>query len=255
VNQRILELPEVKSVYIFPNMGDGGLNAGAALAAGFRYGFLKEKIALENLYLGKDFTDEEIESALKKQNLRYKKSENIASDIAESLLHKKVVARFSGRMEYGPRALGNRSIIYPATDKNVNTWLNQCLKRTEFMPFAPFVRNTDYKEYFEICEEHILPYKFMTITCCVTGKCRAEAPAITHVDGTARPQIIFHEANPVYYDILTEYKKRSGIGVLVNTSFNMHEEPIINSPEEAVLSFKTAALDMLAIGNFVAHRE
>jgi len=203
------------------------------------------------VYFGRNFSDDDILSELKKQNLTYRKSENISFDVAKLLSENKVVARFNGAMEYGPRALGNRSIIYSAKDKSVNTWLNQRLKRTEFMPFAPYVRDIDFKEYFKISDENITPFKFMTITCDVTDKCKQEAPAITHVDGTARPQIIFREQNPTYYDILTEYKKLIGVGVLVNTSYNMHEEPIINTPKEAIETFNLGGLDVLAIGNYI----
>lgn len=251
VNQQILALNKVRDIYIFPNMGDGGLSMGAAFATGFDESLLKEKIILESVYLGRKFDDSDILAELKKNNLDFRKSENISLDVAKLLAENKVVARFNEAMEYGPRALGNRSIIYSAKDKSVNTWLNQRLKRTEFMPFAPFVRDIDFKEYFNISNEHITPFKFMTITCNVTEKCKTEAPAITHVDGTARPQIIFRETNPTYYDILTEYKKLTGVAVLVNTSFNMHEEPIINTPKEAIETFKLGGLDVLAIGNYI----
>ena len=251
VNQQILALKSVKDIYIFPNMGDGGLSMGAALAVGFEKNILKEKITLESVYVGRKFNDSDILAELSKHDLNFRKSENISLVVAKLLSENNVVARFNEAMEYGPRALGNRSIIYSAKDKSVNTWLNQWLKRTEFMPFAPFVRDIDFKEYFEITNENITPFKFMTITCDVTEKCKTEAPAITHIDGTARPQIIFRETNPTYYDILTEYKKLTGVGVLVNTSFNMHEEPIINTPKEAIETFKLGGLDVLAIGNYI----
>lgn len=255
INQRILELENVKSLFVFPNMGDGGINAGAAIGLAFEKNPELPKLKLDNVYLGRNFTDEDIVKEITKQNLISERSENIAADIAKCVVEGKVVARFNGAMEYGPRALGNRSIVYSAADSSVNTWLNNRLNRTEFMPFAPYVRDVDYKEYFLISEKDILPFNFMTITCDVTPKCKAEAPAITHVDGTARPQIISREMNPTYYDILTEYKNLTGVGVLVNTSFNMHEEPIINTPEEAINTFKRGGLDVLAIGNYLLYSE
>src|SRR6185436_3107613 len=112
---------------------------------------------------------------------------------------------------------GNRSIVYSAADKSVNTWLNKRLNRTEFMPFSPYVRDVDVKEYFKVEGDYLRAFLFMTVTCDVTEKCKKEAPAIVHVDGTARPQIVTREINPTYYDILTEYKKLTGAGVLVNT--------------------------------------
>jgi carbamoyltransferase len=251
VNQRILELENVSSIFIFPNMGDGGLNMGAAQTVAFERDPSKSKIILENVYAGRNFSDNDIEKELRQQQASFIKSQNIASDIALCVSQGKVVARFNGAMEYGPRALGNRSIVYSAADSSVNQWLNQRLNRTEFMPFAPFVRDEDYHEYFLISEKDVVPFKFMTITCDVTPKCKKEAPAITHVDGTARPQIIFRDQNPTYYDILTEFKKITGVGVLVNTSFNMHEEPIINTPGEAIATFRTGGLDVLAIGSYL----
>lgn len=251
INQRVLELAKVKSIYVFPNMGDGGLNAGAALSYGFDNGYFMRKMEFNHLYFGRKYSDDEIQAELNEAKVPFYRSSNIAKDVAEIISKGKVVARFNESMEYGPRALGNRSIIYTATDRSINDWLNRRLKRTEFMPFAPFVRDIDFKEYFYIETESLRPYLFMTITCNVTDKCKAEAPAIVHVDGTARPQIISREINPTYYDILTEYKNLTGIGVLVNTSFNMHEEPIINSPAEAIKTLKLGGLDVLAIGNFI----
>lgn len=251
INQRIAEQNNVNSVFVFPNMGDGGVALGAALMVGFEKKSLQHKIELSNLYLGRNFNDVDIQNEFHHLKVPYKKSENIAHDVAIALAEGKVVARFNGAMEYGPRALGNRSIIYSAKDKSVNEWLNKRLNRTEFMPFAPFVRDVDYKDFFKIDESQTHPFRFMTITCDVTEKCKQEAPAITHVDGTARPQIVYRESNPSYYDILTEYKKITGHSVLVNTSFNMHEEPIINTPEEAIKTFQLGGLDMLAIGNFI----
>lgn len=254
VNQRILELKEVKDIYVFPNMGDGGLGLGATLSAFFSKSPSSEKQVMSNVYFGKNYSDLDIENALINQKVNYRKSNHISFDIAKAVFDGKVVARFDGAMEYGPRALGNRSILYSAKDKSVNTWLNQRLNRTEFMPFAPVVRNEDFKEYFKINDKNILPFKFMTVTCDVTDHCKQVAPAVTHIDGTARPQIIFREDNPNYYDILTEYKKMSGCGVLVNTSFNMHEEPIINTPEEAITTYKLGGLDVLAIGNYMVEK-
>jgi len=255
VNQRILELENVNSIFVFPNMGDGGLNMGAALSLWYEKNRSMPKLKLDNVYAGRNFTDQDIVKAIEESNMVSTRSENIAADVAKCIVDGKVVARFNGAMEYGPRALGNRSIVYSAADASVNTWLNNRLNRTEFMPFAPYVRDVDYKEYFLISEKDVIPFQFMTITSDVTPKGKAESPATTHVDGTARPQIVSRETNPTYYDILTEYKKLTGCGVLVNTSFNMHEEPIINTPAEAIATFQLGGLDVLAIGNYLLFSE
>jgi len=251
VNQRIGEMGAVRSVYVFPNMGDGGVCLGAALAALERQGDLKEKIPLNHVYLGRDWTDTDILDALEMSGVRFRRVNDIANEVAGFLAAGKVVARFNGAMEYGPRALGNRSIIYPASDRNVNQWLNERLNRTEFMPFAPYVRDVDFTDYFRISEDATLPFRFMTMTCDVTDRGKAEAPATTHVDGTARPQVVIREHNPTYYDIVTRFKELTGTGVLVNTSFNMHEEPIVNTPEEAIKTFGLGGLDVLAIGSYI----
>lgn len=250
LNQRVLATAGVESIYIFPNMGDGGINFGALVAYAYRKGLLDKRRVFDDVYFGRPFTDNDIEKDLKESGVNYRYSNNVAADVAQLLVDKKVVARFVGAMEYGPRALGARSIVYSPAEKSVNTWLNQRLNRTEFMPFAPYVRDVDAEEYFHL-KGDVYPYKFMTVTCDVTDKCKEQAPAIVHVDGTARPQVITREANPTYYDILTEYKKLTGCGVLVNTSFNMHEEPIINTPMEAIKTYQLGGLDVLAIGNFI----
>jgi len=154
-------------------MGDGGLGLGAALA------YKRNFLCLKNYYLGKDFGKDQIEILLKKYNLSYFKSESISKDIAFQLFSGNIVARYAGRMEYGPRALGNRSILYSAKDKSVNKWLNDRLSRTEFMPFAPVVRDVDAKIFFKINKESD-SYSHMTMTCNDTEYCKKNAPAVTY---------------------------------------------------------------------------
>jgi carbamoyltransferase len=154
-------------------------------------------------------------------------------------------------MEYGPRALGNRSILSQATDPSVNDWLNKTLHRTEFMPFAPVT----LWEFADQCYEHLngarYPARFMTITVTCTDWMKKHCPAVVHVDGTARPQLLQKETNPSYYRILDEYRKLSGLPSLINTSFNMHEEPIVCSPRDAIRAFKDGGIPYLAIGAFL----
>lgn len=246
LNQKISELPTVKSLYVFPNMGDGGLNLGAALDVS-----IYRNRDINNLYLGREFGNSIIESELIKSKLSFTHSSNLSQDIARLLLDRKVVAYFNSRMEYGPRSLGNRSILFLANDKNVNSWLNQRLGRTEFMPFAPVIRDVDAGKYFEIDPAKDIDYRFMTTTVNVTPHCRAVAPAIVHIDGTARPQIITRDVHCVYYDVLSSIDKITGEGILVNTSFNMHEEPIVNTPSEAINCFLSSKLDCLIIGDYI----
>ncbi len=257
INQRVAELDNVDSIYIFPAMGDGGLSAGAALYAYYQeaqFGVDYNKIPRqEDVYLGPGFTGEEIEVELKKENFKYHRLENIEKKIAEILASGEVVARFDGRMEFGPRALGNRSILYQTTDSTVNDWLNKKLHRTEFMPFAPLTRMEDVERCYLNVGKNTFPAKFMTITFDCTPEMAKQSPAVVHVDNTARPQLIDEKTNPSYYKILTEYEKITGIPSIINTSFNMHEEPIVCSPYDAIRAFKLGHLSNLAIGDFLVH--
>lgn len=245
LNQRIHELPNVKSVYVFPHMGDGGLAPGACFYVN------KKKIKLNDVYLGDEYGNDFIEKCLKEYNLQYTFYDNIEKEIAKKLADKKIVARFNGRMEFGPRALGNRSILYEASDPSVNDWLNKRLDRTEFMPFAPATlyefRNENYKNIngAEVTAE------FMTITFDCTDYMKKTCPAAVHVDGTARPQLVRKEVNPSYYKIIDEYRKLTSVPTVINTSFNMHEEPIVRTPNDAIDSFLRGHLHYLAIGNFL----
>lgn len=252
-NQVIAEVDNSKNVYIFPHMGDGGLAMGAAFLGLTNGGIdaLNPK-RLEHVYFGPEFSESEYISAMQERGLTGDRPENLAAEAAEHLAAGRIVARFDGKMEYGPRALGNRSILYRAGDPKVNTWLNQQLRRTEFMPFAPVLRELDASKYLENYSSATAhTAQFMTITYRVTQRCKDEAPAVVHIDNTARPQILKPGLNDGYYNILSEYDRLTGCGVLVNTSFNLHEEPIICTPKEAIRSFFESNLDVLILGPFL----
>jgi carbamoyltransferase len=161
------------------------------------------------------------------------------------------VARFAGRMEYGPRALGHRSILYQTSDPSVNAWLNHNLKRTEFMPFAP----ATLAQHAGQCYARLMgaedSARFMTITFDCTPAMRAASPGVVHVDGTARPQLVDAETAPDFHAILSAYHRRTGVPSLINTSFNLHGEPIVCTPADAVRSFQQGNLDYLAIGPYL----
>jgi len=250
LNQRIFEVDGVNGVFVYPNMSDGGLSQGAALYYDIqRNGSVAS--TLPNVYLGPSFSDDEIERVLKAHNLDYKKHDNVEKEIAKLIAEGKVIARFNGGMELGPRALGNRSILYHTTDPEVNKWLNERLQRTEFMPFAPVTLEEEAEKCYKNFKGADYAAKFMVITFDCTDFMKEKSPATVHVDGTARPQVINEKSNPSYYKILKEYHKLTGIPSLVNTSFNMHEEPIVCTPEDAVRSFLQGHLDYLAIGSFI----
>ncbi|MFH1393061.1 MAG: carbamoyltransferase C-terminal domain-containing protein [Patescibacteria group bacterium] len=257
LNMEIMRLPQVKKIFIHPGMGDVGEALGVALAAYKIYNPDFKPFELNDIYFGPEYSDEEINAALEKYNLKWQKPSDLAIAVAELLNNKKVVGLFQGRLEYGPRALGNRSILYPATDHSVNDWLNKQLKRTEFMPFAPVTLNERaydcyHKEDIDKCR---YAAQFMTIAVGVTDYMREKMPAAVHIDGTARPQLIKREANPLYYDILKNYETLTGLPSLVNTSFNMHEEPIVCTPEDAIKAYEASKLDALVIGSFLVVRD
>ena len=243
LNRRIAEELPIESVAVAPNMGDGGLSLGAALMNH------PERVEFRTLYLGTDLNDTLSRVPVEAlSQVREIEVPDLKAEVARRLAAGEIVAVARGRMEFGPRALGNRSILAPATDKGVNDSLNKRLKRTEFMPFAPIVRDVDANRYFDLTQPQWV-YENMTITCLVKDITRKQAPAIVHVDGTARPQVLTQERNPFVYDVLSEYEKQTGLGVVVNTSFNIHEEPIVRDAETAIRSFLTSQLDALVLGD------
>jgi carbamoyltransferase len=253
-NQRVHELPEVDNIFVHPAMDDSGLAVGGAFAAladepGKDPARLMQH--LSNVYFGTSYTDEEIRQCIESFGYQATYEENITDAIADLLVQGRVVARFTGRMEYGPRALGHRSILYQTTDPSINDWLNAHLLRTEFMPFAPATLVEYADECFEGLDGARDSARFMTITFNCTEQMRAQSPGVVHVDGTARPQIIDPQTSPDFYKILTAYHQRTGIPSLINTSFNMHGEPIVCTPEDALRSFNEGKLDYLAIGNWL----
>ena len=249
LNQRLREIATVEQVFVYPNMGDGGCGTGAAMLM-FEPRVLARR-PLDNVYFGPDFTDSEVLTALKQERLAYEQPENIEDEIAHLLTQDCIVGRFHGRMEYGPRALGNRSILYPAREPEVNQWLNHQLGRTEFMPFAPAALASEAQRLFKNLSGAEKTAEFMTITFDCTEEMRRLCPAAVHVDGTARPQLVSERSNPGFHKILRGYFERTGIPALINTSFNMHEEPIVCSPADAVRAFLIGNIDYLAIGPYL----
>ncbi|HSR42684.1 MAG TPA: carbamoyltransferase C-terminal domain-containing protein, partial [Longimicrobiales bacterium] len=257
INQKIHELPRVRRCFVHPGMSDCGMGIGAALALFYelRPGREPDTRCLDDVYLGPDWADGEIEAVLSRAGVPYSRPDDLAEEVADLLAGGSVVARFAGRMEYGPRALGNRSILYQPTDPSVNEWLNDALKRTEFMPFAPAVLEDEAHRCFVGMEGAERTARFMTITFDCTEWMREAMPGVVHLDGTARPQIVRREDNPGYYDILDAYRRRTGLPGVINTSFNLHEEPIVCSPEDALRAFREGHLDYLAIGGFLVRSD
>lgn len=252
LNQRIHELDSVENMFVHPGMGDDGLAVGAALFLDSNTDQYRPLDVIDHVYLGADMTPDSIDRALEKAGLSPMDCPNgVERAIAELLAEGKVVARAVGPMEYGPRALGNRTIMYQTTDPAVNKWLNDRLSRTEFMPFAPVTLWEERYNCYKNIEGAEETARFMTVTFDCTDEMMKQSPAVCHVDGTARPQLIRERDNPSYHKILTEYRRITGIPSLVNTSFNIHEEPIVNTAEEAIQAFKDSRLDVLLLGDKV----
>ena len=255
LNQRIAALAGVERIFVFPGMSDTGNSLGAALLRleELEPGFLERgRHELASVYWGPAYADDEMEAALKTAGLPYRRLEReaLVETAGQAIQAGRVVGWFQGRMEFGPRALGNRSIVARATEAAVNRWLNDRLNRTEFMPFAPTVLGEHAAEIFQGVERACHPAEFMTVTFDVRREWRARIPAVVHVDGTARPQLLFREKNPLYYDLIERYRQLSGIPVVLNTSFNVHEEPIVCAPAEAVAALAEDRIDCLALGPF-----
>ncbi len=250
LNQRLREIPGVNSIFVYPNMGDGGCGTGAAMLT-FGHEIMKKAGPFDTVYFGPDYTEEQIRAALDKEGLKYERFDEPEERTAELLASNHIVGRFAGRMEYGPRALGNRSVLYPAKEPEVNQWLNHQLARTEFMPFAPSCLAEFAPKLFHNVNGCEKTAEFMTITFDCTDWMKGHSPAAVHVDGTARPQLVTPKSNPSYHKLLSAYEKRTGIPVLINTSFNMHEEPIICTPQDAIRAFLLGNLDYLAVGPFL----
>lgn len=193
--------------------------------------WLRQRRRLDTVYFGRDY-DGQIDVCLRADH-RVRRLSGTPAEVATELIQAgKAGAIYTGRMEYGPRALGARSIIASPLDANINDRLNRRLNRSEFMPFAPYVLEEDAERVFEITTINRYAARFMTITCEVRPEWRSRIPAVVHIDNTARPQIIRDTDNPMFAAILREFRARTGVPVLINTSFNVHEEPIINRPEE-----------------------
>jgi len=249
LNQRLAEATNAEDVFIYPAMSDQGLPAGGVLQFLLeRDGmplWLQNRAPLDAIYLGRDF-GADIDRTFEINS----KIQQVPGDVAETaatlLQNGKAVALYTHGMEYGPRALGARSILASPADASINDSLNERLSRSEFMPFAPVVAEEDANTVFHLDAPKIYASRFMTITCDVRPEWRDKIPAVVHVDGTARPQVIKRDTNPMYFDILKAFQAASGLPVMINTSFNVHEEPIINRPEECLRALLDGRVDAVA---------
>lgn len=254
-NGRLLRESGFEKLYIQPASGDNGIALGCAL-----YGYYNlrtngkpERFKMEHTYLGRDYEKDRLITALKsvadQESLEWSEPESLAEEVASMLMEEKVVALFQGRAEFGPRALGNRSIFADPRSRTMRDRLNlQVKKREWFRPFAPMVIQSKASEYFDLTTES--PYMLI-----VAKVLKPDSiPSVTHVDGTARIQTVTKSSNPLCYRILEEFERRSGIPILLNTSFNIAGEPIVETPEDAIRAFLAMELDALVLGPYLVKK-
>lgn len=237
LNQRLTENGGVDEVFVVPPMGDEGLVIGGVLQYLLERDGLKtwldKRHRLDDVYWGRGYGTKTGPQMRDFSGDIEKMAGDPVETAATLLKNGKAVAIVSQRMEFGPRALGARTIMASPQRRDINDSLNARLDRSEFMPFAPVVAEEDARKVFDVNDANAYACRFMTITCDVKAEWAPRIPAVVHVDNTARPQIIRRSENPLYYDILNTFKTLTDLPVLVNTSFNVHEEPIVNAPEEA----------------------
>lgn len=246
----------VDRLTVFPNMGDGGLAAGAAFASWAAHTPGATPRALPHAFLGPSWDAAAIEADLLRADLLrsgvvWRRVQDLEEQVARKLAAGQIVARFDGAMEYGPRALGNRSILAAATDRRMTDRLNVALSRSEFMPFAPAMLAEDADAWVEGLAPVRHAARFMTVTVQARPAMAALCPATVHADGSLRPQLVDAATSPGFHRTLSAYRALTGAPALLNTSFNLHEEPIVRSPAEAIATFRAARIDALAIGPFL----
>jgi carbamoyltransferase len=250
-NGKILSSGICEGIFIQPAAGDDGAAIGAALAPmldGNRPLLLHK---MRHAYLGNEISDDQIQSVLHTCKIRHARLDDPAARAAELIASGKILGWFQGRMEFGPRALGHRSILADPRDPAMKNRVNNAVKfRESWRPFAPAVLAEAASEYFE--SAHDSP--FMVLTAQVRPEKRAEIPAVTHVDGSARPQTVQAAINPLFHRLIGEFQRRTGVPVVMNTSFNLRGEPIVCTVADALRTFFTSGMDALIIGGFLIEK-
>ena len=241
LNKRINELEEFDEIYVLPPMGDEGLAYGCALGVMARLEGDFKPFSLNDVFLGNEYTKEEILASSKGFNMV-----DLDLDLIGSLLmNKKILGLYQGRSEHGPRALGNRSIICDCTHEETYGILNGKLERNDYMPFAPAILDEDVDRVFHLNKSKYTS-EFMTLLVDTKDEWKDKIPTVVHpIDKTARIQLVTSNSNPLFYQILKKYKELSGVGILVNTSFNVHNEPIVERPQEAFYHLRNGIIDYL----------
>ncbi|MCT9071663.1 carbamoyltransferase [Cupriavidus gilardii] len=255
MNARVRDQGAFDEVWVQPAAGDAGTALGAALWIDWQQrGKPARRWAMEHAYYGPAFDEQEIAAFLDQAKLPYRRLDDVAGETAELLAQNKIIGWFQGRMEFGPRALGGRSILASPIDPSMQQKLNQIKDREDFRPVAPVVMEERAAEWFTAAHPGNWRAPFMLFVFNVKPGREDRIPAVCHVDGTARVQTVRREQNPAYYDVLAAFEQRTGVPILVNTSFNTRGEPIVCTPRDAVECFWTSPLDALVIGPFLLEK-
>ncbi|MDD5774181.1 MAG: carbamoyltransferase [bacterium] len=254
-NHKILENTDFKDIFIQPAAGDDGGSLGSAFYIHMALSDQKNRVRMNNAFFGPSFSSEEIEIFLNEHQVNYKKFENrneLHKIVAQKIYNNKIIGYFQGSMEFGPRSLGARSILANPINPETKDVLNKRVKHREwFRPFAPAVLCEYKNDYFEIlCDS-----PFMLLAAKVKDEKKQLIPSVTHVDGRARIQTVKKEYSPDFYGLIEEFRKISGVPMVLNTSFNDKAEPIVCSPFDAYLCFMNTDMDYLVLGDFlIRHR-
>jgi len=252
MNGRILRETPFKNIFVQPAAGDSGTAIGAALLHYYRENPTNTKYVLPNTYLGPEYSDEKIVEQFNKYSIDYHQAEDVERQTAKLMAEGNIIGWFQGRMEFGPRALGNRSILTAPGPAEIKDILNKKVKHREpFRPFAPAVLYEDVLSYFD--SDHESPYMLLVYN--VLEDKINDISATVHVDNTCRVQTVTKEQNRKYYGLISEIKKITNIPVVLNTSFNVRGEPLVCTPEDAIKCFLGTAIDTLVIGNYMVHKK
>jgi carbamoyltransferase len=251
-NGRLLTLPHVDRLFVQPAASDAGTALGAAVHVYTeRTGERPTPAPFAHPYWGPDYANDEIESDLKQSKLPYRRSDDVCADAAELIANDRILGWFQGRMEVGPRALGARSILANPSNAAMKDAVNNNVKfREAWRPFAPSILAEHMREYFGT--DH--PSPFMILAFEAQEAVRSKIPAALHVDDTGRPQTVTADTNPRYWHLIDEFRKLTGVPVVLNTSFNVDSEPIVCSPRNALATFAISGMDALAIGDFIVEK-
>jgi len=250
-NGKIVASGMVQNVFVQPAASDDGVALGAALAPYLDANGRLPSRPMRHAYWGPSFDDQTVESALRTYKIRHTKLSDPELVAAQLLSAGKILGWFQGRMEFGPRALGSRSILADPRDPEMNVKVNNAVKFREWWrPFAPSFKKEAAPEYLESAYDS----PFMILTAQVRPEKRSVIPSVTHVDGSARPQTVEHEINPLYYRLIDEFGKITGVPVIMNTSFNLRGEAIVHTPTDALRTFFSSGMDALIIGSFLVEK-